>query len=149
MFRCPKQQKTTTRSKYILKRQFKGIQKIYIMKTKAFFTHSMYMQIYEEHFFCPSCQATFTSFYFHIQNVQCNSLAARTLQGRGVGCTKFFGTLKRALLAKVPVFKCQKMALRAPKSKNGLQKPRETPPKMVGRHLVHAFPFLCEDQANF
>ena len=39
------------------------------------------MQIYEEHFFCPSCQATFTSFYFHIQNVQCNSLAARTLHG--------------------------------------------------------------------
>ena len=36
------------------------------------------------------------------------------------------------LLAKVPVFKCQKMALRAPQSKNGVQKPRETPPKMVG-----------------
>ena len=33
--------------------------------------------------------------------------------------------------AKVPVFKCQKMALRAPKSKNGLQKPCETPPQMV------------------
>ena len=25
-----------------------------------------------------------------------------------------------------------KMALRAPQSKNGVQKPRETPPKMVG-----------------
>ena len=35
------------------------------------------------------------------------------------------------ILAKVPVFKCQKMALRMPKSKNGLQNPRETPPKMV------------------
>ena len=34
--------------------------------------------------------------------------------------------------AKVAVFKCQKMALRAPESSNGLQKPRETPPKMVG-----------------
>ena len=30
------------------------------------------------------------------------------------------------------VFTCQKMALRAPQSKNGVQKPRETPPKMVG-----------------
>ena len=30
------------------------------------------------------------------------------------------------------VFTCQKMALRAPRSKNGVQKPRETPPKMVG-----------------
>ena len=29
----------------------------------------------------------------------------------------FFGTWKRAILAKVPVFKCQKMALRAPKQK--------------------------------
>ena len=37
-----------------------------------------------------------------------------------------------ALLAKVPVLKCQKTALRAPQFKNGLQKPRETPPKMVG-----------------
>ena len=36
------------------------------------------------------------------------------------------------ILAKVPVFKCQKMALWASKFKNGLQKPRETPPKMVG-----------------
>ena len=43
----------------------------------------------------------------------------------------FFGTLKWALLAKVPIFKCQKMALRTAKSKNGLQKPCETPPKMV------------------
>ena len=31
----------------------------------------------------------------------------------------FFGTGKRAILAKVPVLKCQKMALRAPKQKNG------------------------------
>ena len=30
----------------------------------------------------------------------------------------FFGTGKRAILAKVPVLKCQKMALRAPKQKN-------------------------------
>ena len=30
------------------------------------------------------------------------------------------------------VFTCQKIALRAPRSKNGVQKPRETPPKMVG-----------------
>ena len=37
----------------------------------------------------------------------------------------FFSTCKRALLAKVPFFRCQKMAIRAPKSKNGLQKPRE------------------------
>ena len=37
-----------------------------------------------------------------------------------------------ALMPKVPVFKCQKMALQAHKSSNGLQKPRETPPKMVG-----------------
>ena len=44
----------------------------------------------------------------------------------------FFGTWKRALSLKVPVFKCQKMAPWAPKSKIGLQKPRETPPKMVG-----------------
>ena len=44
----------------------------------------------------------------------------------------FFGTLEWALLAKVPVFKCRKMALRAPEYKNGFQKPRETPPKMVG-----------------
>ena len=29
----------------------------------------------------------------------------------------FFGTGKRAILAKVPVLKCQKMALRAPKQK--------------------------------
>ena len=35
-------------------------------------------------------------------------------------------------LPKVPVFKCQKMAFRAPNSSNGLQKPRETPPKLVG-----------------
>ena len=34
-------------------------------------------------------------------------------------------------MPKVTIFKCQKMALRTPKSKNGLQKPRETPPKMV------------------
>ena len=40
--------------------------------------------------------------------------------------------LHLASLPKVPVFKYQKMALRAPKSKNGLQKSRETPPKMVG-----------------
>ena len=33
---------------------------------------------------------------------------------------------------KVPVSTWQKMALRAPRSKNGVQKPRETPPKMVG-----------------
>ena len=44
----------------------------------------------------------------------------------------FFGTWKRALLAKVPVFMCQKMALRAPGFKNRFQKPCETPPKMVG-----------------
>ena len=44
----------------------------------------------------------------------------------------FFGTLKRALLTKVPVLKCQKMAPVAPQYKNGLQKPRKTPPKMVG-----------------
>ena len=43
----------------------------------------------------------------------------------------FFGPWKRAPLAKVHFFRCQKMALQAPKSKNGLQKPRETPPKMV------------------
>ena len=43
----------------------------------------------------------------------------------------FFGPLKRALLVVLPVFKCQKMALRAAESKNGLKKPRETPPKMV------------------
>ena len=30
----------------------------------------------------------------------------------------FFGTSKRAILAKVPVLKCQKMALWAPKQKN-------------------------------
>ena len=36
------------------------------------------------------------------------------------------------MVPKVPVFKCQKVALGAPTSKNGLQKPRETPPKMVG-----------------
>ena len=30
----------------------------------------------------------------------------------------FFGTWKRALLVKVPIFKCQKMALRLPKQKN-------------------------------
>ena len=34
-------------------------------------------------------------------------------------------------LAKVPVFECQKIALRAPKSSNRLQKPCKTPPKMV------------------
>ena len=44
----------------------------------------------------------------------------------------FFVTLKEALLSKVPVFRCHKMTLQAPQSKNGLQKPRETPPKMVG-----------------
>ena len=44
----------------------------------------------------------------------------------------FFGTLKWALLAKLPVLKCQKMAPRAPQYKNGPQKPRKTPPKMVG-----------------
>jgi len=39
------------------------------------------------------------------------------------------------------------MGLRAPKSKNGRQKPHETP--LTGGHLVHAFPFLGEYQANF
>ena len=43
----------------------------------------------------------------------------------------FFGTWKWALSPKVPVFKCQKMALRTPKSRKGLQKSRKTPPKMV------------------
>ena len=42
----------------------------------------------------------------------------------------FLGTLKQALLVKVPIFKCQKMALLTPKSKNGFQNP-QTPPKMV------------------
>ena len=50
---------------------------------------------------------------------------------------------------KVPVFKCQKMTLRAPKPKNRLQKPRKTPPKWWGRHLLHAFPLSSEYQANF
>ena len=36
------------------------------------------------------------------------------------------------VLPKVPIFECQKLALPAAKSSNGLQKPRETPPKMVG-----------------
>ena len=35
------------------------------------------------------------------------------------------------ILAKVPVFKCQKMVLWTPQSKKGLQNPCETPPKMV------------------
>ena len=52
-------------------------------------------------------------------------------------------------LQKVRVFKCQKMALRASKSKNGVQKPRKTPPKWLGRHLGHAFPFSGEYQAKF
>ena len=52
--------------------------------------------------------------------------------GKQATLSKITKIKKRALLPKVPVFKCQKMALRAPKSKNGLQKPRETPPKMVG-----------------
>ena len=37
------------------------------------------------------------------------------------------------------VFGFQKMALRAPTSKNGVQKPRETPPKMV------SYPFFFDD----
>ena len=35
-------------------------------------------------------------------------------------------------MPKVPVFRCKKMAFRATRFKNGVQKPRETPPKMVG-----------------
>ena len=38
-------------------------------------------------------------------------------------------------MPKVPVFKCQKMAPRTPNSKNGLQKPRETPPLNGGVDL--------------
>ena len=52
-------------------------------------------------------------------------------------------------LPKVPVFKCQKMALRAPKSKKGLQKPRETPPKWFIRHLVHAFSIFGRVSSQF
>ena len=36
-----------------------------------------------------------------------------------------------SLSPKVPIFRCQKMRLRAPESTNGVRKPRETPPKMV------------------
>ena len=39
---------------------------------------------------------------------------------------------QKKLLPKVPVLKCQKMALGVLESKNGLKKPRETPPKTVG-----------------
>ena len=44
----------------------------------------------------------------------------------------WFEIWKGALLPKVPAFKCKKTALRAPQSKNRLQKHCETPPKMVG-----------------
>ena len=46
--------------------------------------------------------------------------------------TNLCWTWRHVKTPKVPVFTCQKMALRAPWSKNGVQKPRETPPKMVG-----------------
>ena len=36
------------------------------------------------------------------------------------------------LNAKMSILECQKMALQAPQSKNGLNKPCETPPKIVG-----------------
>ena len=52
-------------------------------------------------------------------------------------------------VAKSACFKVQKMALRAPKSKNGLKNLAKHPLKWWGRHLVHAFPFLVEHQANF
>ena len=57
---------------------------------------------------------------------------------------------KRKLIVfpKVPVFKCQKMALRAPKSSNGLKNLAKHPPKWWGRHLVHLFPCSAEYQAN-
>ena len=54
-----------------------------------------------------------------------SSISSRFLLG-------FLGEDLWALMAKVPVFKCQKMALWAPESKNGLQKHRETSPKTVG-----------------
>ena len=47
-------------------------------------------------------------------------------------------TWKRALSTKVPTFGYQKMGLRAPKTKNGVQKPRKTPPKMVYKTFVSA-----------
>ena len=43
-----------------------------------------------------------------------------------------FWHLKTDTFGKSARFQCQKMALRAPKSLNRLQKPSETPPKMVG-----------------
>ena len=72
-------------------------------------------------------------------SVSRTNLQTFSLEGSAVGCPSkhkmsqielLMGNML-CLLAKVPVFKCQKMALRTPKSKNGLQKPRETPPKMV------------------
>ena len=69
--------------------------------------------------------------------------------GKQATLSKITKIKKRALLPKVPVFKCQKMALRVPKSKNGLKNLAKHPPKWWGRHLVHAFPFSGEYQANF
>ena len=46
-----------------------------------------------------------------------------------------FGTWKRALLAKVPIFKCQKMGLLAPESKNGDHFFTQTSPKNGGLHI--------------
>ena len=51
-------------------------------------------------------------------------------------------------LQKVPFFKWQKMGLRAPKSKNGRQKPHKTPLKMVDIWFMR-FHFKAGNQANF
>ena len=47
----------------------------------------------------------------------------------------FFGTRKQALLPKVPVFNCQKMALRMPKQKNGDHFLMPTSPQNGGLHV--------------
>ena len=47
----------------------------------------------------------------------------------------FFGTRKQALLPKMPVFKCQKMALRVLKQKNGDHFLMPTPPQNGVEHV--------------
>ena len=58
----------------------------------------------------------------------------------------FFGL---DVLAKVPVFSAKKWHFERPNLRTDSKTLAKLPPKWLGRHLVHAFPFSGEDQANF
>ena len=69
--------------------------------------------------------------------------------GKQATLSKITKIKKRALLPKVPVFKCQKWHFECPNLQTDPKNLAKHPPKWWGRVVVDAFPFSGEYQANF